>query len=254
MTGLRSAAVETTLAAALIFLAPGTLRADSFRDHLLSRIEQKSLNVQSYKASFDLWVRAGEEEFSLVGTTLYKRPKMLRVEMVLRDEKGLNQVLYQKGGLVWQYLPSAKVAFRRQEDVLREKFPDAFASQDLLNIQNPFDLVESGTVKFIDEEQVSGETTYLFEGVPKKAIRYQGFLSPALCRMRVADQDGLLRDLVMYDGAGVEIMKQHFWDIQLNLELLEEEFDFRPEDVKLIEVTKHTIKKMELLMQGGGLP
>ena len=249
---MRKVSKTLSLAATVIFLATAfsPVRAqDAFRDHILSRIEQKALMIHSYKANFDLWMRVGERELILSGSTLFRWPKMLRVEMVLQDQKELNQILYWKEGIVWQYIPSANVAFRRQEKVLREKFPESFASQDLLNLQNPFDLVESGTIRFLDEERVGGETTYLFEGIPKKAIQYQGLLNPALCRMRIADQDGLLRDLTMYDAEGVEIVKQHFWDIQTNLELLEEEFTFKPEDVRLVEVTKHTEKKMRLLLQ-----
>lgn len=233
----------------LIGLPVHGLDAEDIGSHILARMEQKAIAVQSYKASFDLWMRVGENEFSLIGTTLFKWPKRLRVEMSLHDAKELSQVLYLKEGIVWQYLPLAKVAFHREEETLRKKFPDTFASQELLNIQEPFDLVESKTVKFLEEERVGGETTYLFEGIPKKAIQHQGMLTPALCRIRIAEKDGLLRDLVLYDSAGAEVVKQHFWDIQPNLELLDEEFIFKPEDVKLVEVTKQTEKKMMLLLK-----
>ena len=232
----------------VLFLPP-LAAAEDIGSHIVSRIEQKALGVQSYKANFDLWLRAGGKEFFLTGVTLFKWPKMLRTEMSLRDSKELSQVIYWKGGIVWQYLPSARVAFRQQEEILRGKYPDAFASQDLINLQNPFDLIETKTLKFIDEERVDGKTMYLFEGVPKKAIRHQGVLTPALCRMRVADENGLLQDLILYDASGQEILKQHFWDIQPNLELLEEEFEFRPENVKLVEITQETEKKMRLMLK-----
>jgi len=218
-------------------------------DHILSRVEQKALNIRSYKTNFDLWMRIGEEEFSLVGTTLFKWPQMLRIEMMLQGQKELGQVLYQKEGIVWQYLPSAGIAFRRQESLLKKKFPKSFASQDLLNIQNPFEMVESESIQFLDEEQVGGETTYLFEGVPKKSIQHQGVMSPVFCRLRIAEKDGLLRDFMMYDASGVLLVKQHYWDIQANLEILDEEFVFQAEDVKLIEVTKRTEKMMELILE-----
>jgi len=232
---------------ALLLPAPAT--AEDIGSHIVSRIEQKALGVQSYKANFDLWLRAGGEEFFLTGVTLFKWPKMLRTEMSLRGSKELSQVIYWKGGIVWQYLPSARIAFRQQEEILRGKYPDAFASQDLVNLQNPFDLIETKTLRFIDEERVDGKTMYLFEGVPKKAIRHQGVLTPALCRMRIADENGLLQDLVLYDASGQEVLKQHFWDIQPNLELLEEEFEFRPENAKLVEITQETEKKMRLMLK-----
>ena len=228
--------------------------ADDVGAHILSRMEGKAIAVQSYKASFDLWLYVGEDEFPLTGTTLFKWPKMLRVEMSLRDEEKLSQVLYMKDGVVWQYLPLAKVAFHRDEEALRKKFPEVFASQELLNIQDPFDLVEHQTLKFLEEERDKGETLYLFEGVPKKAVRHQGVLAPVLCRMRIAEKDGLLRDLFFYDKAGREILKQHFWDIQPNLELLDEEFIFKPEDVKLLEVTKQTEKKIMLFLKEESAP
>ena len=251
MERLRSLKSSLTASFFLIGLAFSAAYGEDLRGHLLSRIEQKSLAVQSYKANFDLWIRAGEGEFMLTGVTLFKWPKMLRVEMSLRDEKTLSQVLYWREGVVWQYLPSANVAFHREEEELRKKYPETFASQDLLNIQNPFDLVESSSIKFIEEESVEGESLYLFEGVPKKAIQHQGVLQPVLCRMQIADKDGLLRTLVLYDAAGREVVKQRFWDIQINLELLDEEFMFKPENVKLVEVTKQTEKKMKLLLKEG---
>ncbi len=238
------------LGASLVLLGLShPVSAEDIGSHILSRIEKKALAVQSYKASFDLWMRVGENQFSLIGTTLFKWPKMLRTEMSLRDEKGLSQTLYLKGGISWQYLPVAKVAFHREEETLRKKFPDTFASQEFLNIQNPFDLVEQKTLKFLEEQIEFGEVFYLFEGVPKKAIRHQGVLSPAQCRLRIAEKDGLLRDLTLYDAAGTEVVKQHFWDIQPNLELLDEEFVFKPENVKLVEVTKQTEKKMLLILK-----
>jgi|GEM_PF-2934194 len=233
----------------LCAFGPLEVRAEEIGGHIISRLEQKALATQSYKASFDLLMRIGGNEFTLTGVTLYKWPKMLRVEMSLRDQKELSQVLYLKDGAAWQYLPMVKVAFHRDEEALRKKFPDTYASQELLNIQDPFDLVESKTVKFLDEERTGKGTTYLFEGIPKQAIQHQGVLTPTLCRMRIAEQDGLLRDLVMYDATGREILKQHFWDIQQNLDLLEEEFVFKPEDVKLVEVTQETEKKMRLFLE-----
>jgi len=247
---------KTAFAAGLCFasVALSTARGEDLRGHLLSRIEQRSLAVRSYKASFDLWIRAGGEEFELTGVTLFKWPKMLRVEMSLRDEKALSQILYWREGIVWQYLPSANVAFHREEETLRKKYPETFASQDLVNLQNPFDLVEGASIKFLGEESVEGESLYLFEGTPKKAIQHQGVLQPVLCRMQIADKDGLLRALLLYDASGREIVKQRFWDLQTNLELLDEEFMFKPENVKLVEVTKQTEKKMKLLLQEVGSP
>ncbi len=227
---------------------------EDFGDRILARVEQRSLFVRSYKANFDLWLKAGEDEFFMTGLALYKWPEMLRVEMSLRDQRELNQILYRKDGAVWQYIPSANIAFRRDEKKLREQFPDTFASQELVNLRNPFDLLEKETLRFLDEEHLGDKAMYLFEGVPKKAIRHQGLLSPALCRLRIAEEDGLLRDLVMYDDAGVEIVKQHFWDVQPNLEILDEEFLFRPQDVKLVEVTEQTVHKMELLLEEEKLP
>lgn len=235
-------------------LTPSSLYGEELGRHILSQIEKKSLFIQSYKAHFDLWMRVEGKEFSFTGTTLFKWPKRLRVEMALKDQEEIRQILYWDGEVVWQYLPSARIAFHRKEQFLREKFPKHFASQDLLNLQNPFDLVQSETIHFVDEERVNDETYYLFEGLPKKAIQYQGILNPALCRMRIAEKNGLLQDLEMYDGSGVVIVKQHFWDIQPNIELLEDEFKFKPEGIKLVEVTRHTENKMKLLLEEGKSP
>ena len=49
----------------------------------------------------------------------------------------------------------------------------------------------------------------------------------------------------MYDENGQEIYRQRFWDIQINLELLDEEFEFRlPENVEVVEVTQETEKRL----------
>ncbi len=223
--------------------------AEELGAHILSRMEQKALLIHSYKANFDLWLHLEGKEMQLTGTILYKWPKMLRTEMVLREQGTLSQVIYWKDGLMWQYLPSARMAFRQNETVLREKFPDTFASQDLLNLQNPFDLVEPNTIRFLDEERKDGKTRYLFEAVPKRAIRQQGVLQPALCRMTLLEESGLLEEWALLDASGKELFRQRFWDIQKNPELLDDEFIFKPENVELVEVTKETEKKMALLLK-----
>ena len=243
----RASSIPLFLSFFLVFLPHAS--AEDIGKHMLSRIEQKAFLVHSYKANFDLWLRLEDKEVRLSGTLLYKWPKRLRTEMSLSEQKTLSQVIYWKDGMMWQYLPSAGTAFRQNEEALRQKFPDTFASQDLLNLQNPFDLIEPHSVKFVDEERENGKAVYLFEGVPKTAIRHQGVLQPVLCRMKVSEENGLLEEMVMRDKAGEEIMKQRFWDIQVNPELLDEEFIFNPEHVTLVEITKETEKKMALFLK-----
>ena len=225
-------------------LIVGTAFAD-LTPHMLARVEALAVGVRSYKANYDLILRVDEKELKLKGMVLYKWPRQMRNEMTVEGPLGTQQIIYWKEGIVWQYLPSSKVAFRQQEARLREKFPEDFVSQDLLNLQNPFDLVETKTIHFIEEQQQEGEAVYLFEGIPKKAIQIQKALAPHLCRFWISTNDGLLRNFSMYDENGQEIYRQRFWDIQINLELLDEEFEFRlPENVEVVEVTQETEKRL----------
>lgn len=220
--------------------------------HMLARVEELSLGVRSYKAHYDLVLKVSDTELIMKGILLYKWPGWLRNEMTVDFSPSLSQVLYWKDGILWQYLPSSKVVFRQEEGRLRERYPEIFASQDLLSLRSPFDLVETGSIRFLEEEKGEGARThYLFEGIPKKAIQAQGALSPKLCRFRVSTADGLLRDFIMYDASGQEIYKQRFWDIQVNLELLDEEFEFElPNDVEIVEVTKETDRRLDRLAKG----
>ena len=236
----------------LFFFMAGTATADVTK-HVLARIEELSLGIRSYKANYDLILQLKEGEVKMKGSLLYKWPEQVRNEMSVDSTPGLGQIIYLQKGISWQYLPSSKVAFREQEERLRRQFPEIFASQDLINLRSPFDLVEAGSLRFLEEERGEGdEASYLFEGTPKKAIQIQGSLAPRLCRFRISNRDGLLRDFVMYDEGGQEIYKQHFWDVQVNLELLDEEFEFQlPDDVQIVEVTKQTKKRLEALAQKG---
>ena len=238
----------TLIAAALFFL--GSIASADMTPHLLSRIEELSLGIRSYQANYDLTLRIDGKELQIKGALLYKWPHEMRNEMSLDAAQGPAQVIYWKDGIVWQYFPQEKVAFRQQEAKLREEFPDLFASQDLLNLQNPFEIVETKSVRFLKEEGEAEEAVYLFEGIPKKAIRSQAKLSPALCQFRISSSDGLLRGFSMYDDAGQEIYRQHFWGVQVNLEVLDEELEFRlPDNVQIIEVTQQTKKHLEELKQ-----
>ena len=234
------------------FFMTGMAEADVTK-HVLARIEELSLGIRSYKASYDLILRLKEGEVRMEGFLLYKWPEQVRNEMSVDSPPGLSQIIYLQKGIFWQYLPSSKVAFRQKEEKLRQQFPEIFASQDLINLRSPFDLVETGSLRFLEEEREEGDNaSYLFEGTPKKAIQAQGSLAPRLCRFRISSRDGLLRDFVMYDEGGQEIYNQHFWDVQVNLELLDEEFEFQlPDDAQVVEVTQQTEKRLQTLAQKG---
>jgi len=236
----------------IFYLLIGGTAAAGITQHILSRIEELSLPVRSYKANYDLTLRLKGDEIRMKGILLYKWPEQIRNDMAVDDTRGLRQIIYWKNGILWQYLPDSKVAFRQEEAKLRGEYPDIFATQDLLNLRSPFDLVEIGSVRFLEEERGEGaEAFYLLEGIPKKALQAQGVLSPQLCRFRISSQDGLLRDFIMYDENGEEIYKQHIWELQANLDLLDEEFEFRlPEDVELVEVTQENEKRLAALAKG----
>lgn len=242
--------MRTWCALAVIVGIAGTSWAD-ITPHLLSRIEELSLGVRSYQANYDLLLRVDGKELKIKGALLYKWPRQMRNEMSLDASRGPTQIIYWKDGIVWQYFPQEKVAFRLQESKLREKFPNLFASQDLLNLQNPFEIVEKESILFMKEEGEGSEAAYLFEGIPKKAIQAQVKLSPKLCRFLISSSDGLLRDFSMYDENGQEIYRQHFWGIQMNLEVLEDELEFHlPENAQVIEATQETEKHLEQIKQG----
>jgi len=244
-------------AASSLFLCllTGSLASAEVTEHLVSRMEELSVGVHSYKAAYDLTLQMEKGPIRMKGLLLYKWPASLRNEMSVDGPLGLHQMIYWREGILWQYLPASKVAFRQEEAKLREQFPQLFASQELLNLRSPFEMAQPHSIQLIREEPAEGgEGYYLFEAVPKKAIQSQGVLSPQLCRFRISSQDGLLRDFLMYNAHGQEIYAQHFWDIQINLELLDEEFQFHlPDDVEVVDVTKKSKERLEAMAKGASL-
>ena len=78
----------------LLFLS-GVASAD-ITPHLLSRIEELSLGIRSYKANYDLILRLEDKELRIKGMLLYKWPRKMRNEMTVEGPLGAGQVIYWK--------------------------------------------------------------------------------------------------------------------------------------------------------------
>lgn len=209
-------------AAALIVAGAGRASAEEGLPPEAAQAAAKTAGWSGYRANFVL--EAAEEDgnlFVLRGTMLFKKPDQRRLEIQEENAPDLTQLLVSDGKTEWQYYPQEKTAYR----IKNPPQPPG--------PHQPFSEAAEGSVKFL---QAQGGLLQ-FEADPRPAAVEASPVPIKKLRLDIAEEDGILRQMVMLGENGETVLTQRFTDVEVNPSLPASQFRFTvPEGAKVTDV------------------
>src|SRR5882724_10921862 len=207
-------------------------------EEMVAALRAKARRLNGFLA--DMSVQAGGT--SQTGTLLFLAPASLHMEIKvagLGDQKVMSD-----GRILWTVTPEAHLATKVDLEAVQEAWHRPLPNQAAA-IRDVFEVMKPGTVRFVREESVGGETTRLFEGVPENGVNGPHAASlPDRVRAWVGE-DGLLRRQVLQKGGQV-MMDATFRITDKNPRIGPGLFRFDPPvDYQIQDLTDSTLKALQ---------
>ncbi len=238
-------AVLTTVAGGRLVAA----EVEQPTDKLIAQLEAKAKPAQSVKADTKMSMSMMGQKVTMRGTLLFKKPRKSRMEMSMQmGSMKMDQIMISDGTTVWTYQPTLNMANKINLVKLQAETGLENAGQhNTGDIAKPFGGFDPKTIKPAGTEVLDGVKTYAFEGSPKTAELPQGFpFRPAKIKVWVGADDGQLRQMVMFDKDGKQMMSQTYDHVQLNVPAPDSQFEFAPpKGVQVRDMTEGVIKMFQ---------
>lgn len=207
-------------------------------DEMVAALRAKARKLNGFLA--DMSVQAGGT--SQTGTLLFLAPASLHMEIKvagLGDQKVMSD-----GRILWTVTPDAHLATKIDLEAVQKAWHRPLPNQASA-IRDVFEVMKPGTVRYVRDETVGGETTRLFEGVPENGVSGPHPASlPDRIRAWVGD-DGLLRRQVLQKGEQV-MMDATFRITDRNPRIGPGLFRFEPPvDYQIQDLTDSTVKALQ---------
>ena len=212
-------------------------------DALVRTLRERARKINGFSA--ELSVRAGEASQS--GSLLFLAPDHVHMEMKVA---GLgDQMIVSDGRILWTITSEARIATKVDLVAVQKSWGRPLPNQAMA-IRDVFEVIKSGTARFLKEEQLHGVKTRLFEGVPEIGMDLRrGAALPERVRAWVGD-DGLLRRQVLMKGDQV-LMDATFRITDKNPHIRSGLFKFEPPaDYQVQDLTESTLQSLRSLASG----
>lgn len=176
----------------------------------------KAASLKSYRTRFVIVAEEEGEPIHLEGRILFEAPNRRRIELKEGPSPELSQLLVSDGQAEWQFYPELATVYRSQTT------PEAPGPH------RPFNEVQEGTLRFIEERGEGSEAKYRFEATPLPAIVEGSPVAIDLLRIDVGKKDGLVRGMYLVDDKGQVILSQEYTEVEVDVPISKEEFIFVP--------------------------
>lgn len=178
---------------------------------------ERSAALKSYRV--ELVLEAKEEDgtpFRLEGKLLFQSPSRRRLEIREAGSDSAPQLLVNDGKVEWQHYPQTGVVYR-----LARPPPTP-------GPHRPFAEAQPGTVRFIGKAGTEQEPLLRFEALPLPASVEGSPVPVEKIRVDVGERDGLVREMVLLDAQGGEVLAQRFTRVEVDVPTSDKDFAFTP--------------------------
>ena len=217
-------ALATTAAAA--FLLSPAFAEESVSPEEAHRVQTQAESIRSYQTRFTLEAQEETgEPVTLEGTLLFEQPNRRRLELKEGPEQEPSQLLISDGTVEWQSYPAANTVYRARSPELAP------------GPHRPFSEVQPGSVRFLEKIESGRDKRVRFEAIPLPSVVEGSPVPIQTMRIEVAEQDGLVRELVLLDAQGEPVLTQRYLDLKVNVSIPEENFQFTPpEGFRVVDI------------------
>ena len=243
--------IPAVMAAIVLSSVGGGVRAEETTEQVLARLKAKVGEVKTVRADLKMTMAIMGQTITMEGTALIATPDKSRMEMSMNlGAIKMDQTIVSDGTTVWTYQPMLKMAHKIDAKKVAAETGIEQAGQQSSDLTKPLAGLVPESVKLVRTETVGGVESYVFEGAPAMPKMPQIPFKPAKIEVSVGAEDGLLRKSVMFDADGKEMMSQTYDNIEVNVELPEEKFQFTPpEGVQVSDMTEGVLNMLKTMKQ-----
>jgi outer membrane lipoprotein-sorting protein len=248
------AATRWTIAGSLVafMLVAGSspLRGDEATEQLMADLKAKAAAVKSYRADMTTTMQMMGRNVSMRGSILFKKPKKTRTETAIdMGAMKMDQIQLSDGKTTWIYQPEMKLAMKIDMEKVVAATKKESAGEKTTDISCPFQCLQPENITHVRNEEIDGGKACVFQGLPEKSDMQKIPFAPAKIELWIGADDGLLRRMVFFNEEGKEMMSQSYTNIQRDVEVPDDQFEFTPpEGTQVVDMTEGTIamlKQME---------
>lgn len=184
--------------------------------------------LESYRGRFILEANeeAGEP-VRLTGTILFQRPNRRRLEIHEGDSAEIAQLMVCDGQVEWQH-------YAKGNTVYRTKGPEESQGP-----HRPFAEIKPETLRFVQQMGKAPQELLRFVADPLPSVVEGSPVPIKTLRVDVGKRDGLVRELVLLDTQGREVLSQRYSQVEVNIPIPEGTFAFTPpEGAQIVDLSE----------------
>lgn len=201
----------------------------------LEKINTAFGSVLSYRARTKTTMVLGDGvSVQTTGQCIYKKPQMLKCFTKQEKKGGFEAINLTTDKIRWSYskILGNRVAFKTDLRGVKFKYGDSYSQY--------IDHIDKNSIRFMGQKIIDGVKYYLFEGKPTDIVETNEKDEDKGRKFQflVNTKDGILRKMVESDRNGNIIGKQIISDVEINIPISDEEFEFvPPEGTQIIDMT-----------------
>ncbi len=233
----------------VVWVGGSFLRAEETTEQMIANLKAKAVAVKTVRADLKMSMAIMGQKMTMAGPVLIAPPGKARIEMSM--DMGLmkmDQVIVADGTTVWTYQPTLKMAHRIDAAKVAAETGIEQVGQQGNDLTQPFAGLAPESIKLVRADKLAGNEVHVFEGVPAMPNLPQIPFKPAKTEVWVGAEDGLLRKSVMFDADGKEMMSQAYENIEVNVEIPAEKFQFTPpEGIQVMDMTDGVLNMLKMM-------
>jgi outer membrane lipoprotein-sorting protein len=238
-------------ALAVLITGGGLLQAAETPEQIIADLTEKAEAVETVRAHLTMTMAMMGQKMTMTGPVLVAKPRRSRIETSMDlGRMKMEQIVISDGSTIWTYQPTLKMVHKIDAEKVAAATGMDDAAQTGGDIMQPLRGLEPKSIKLLRTEQIDEANAYVLEGSPRVANMPQLPFRPERIRIWIEADHGLLRKVVMFDAEGAEMMSQNYDNIEVNVDVPDEKFQFTPpEGVQVLDMTEGVINMLRGLKE-----
>ncbi len=236
-----------------IAFASDSLCAETDTEKMIKQVEAKVAKVKTFKADMTMAMEMMGQKMVSEGNLAFKEPDKMRMDMTTSvGAMKVKSTVISDGKTFWTYQPMMKMVMKMDIKKVADETGEDIARQQMSDISKPFEDYERDSIRYIGTEKLDETTTNVFEAAPKEKIEFERMpFVPAKMKLWIGADDGFIRKVVTLDEEGKEMMSMSFTNIQMNVEIADTQFEFKPpKGAQVMDMTESTINMYKQMKEG----
>jgi outer membrane lipoprotein-sorting protein len=243
--------VPAAVAVLAFALQSGFLHGEETTEQIIAELKAKAENVETVRADLKMTTTVMAQQLTMEGSAIFSKPDRTHIEMSMDiGAMKMDQTVISDGTTVWTYQPTLRMVHKIDTAQVAAETGIEHSAQQGGDVMRPFQSLQAESIKWLRSDESEGVEIHVFEGTPAVPDLPQIPFTPAKIELWVGVEDGLLRKATMYDAEGNEVISQSYDNIEVNVDVPEEKFQFvPPEGIQVLDMTENVISMLKGTME-----